>query len=731
MRVRIGFPVIVVVGVTLAMTGSLASARPRVVTLVRGGTIESFAQDGNRIVWADTSQRSCRDLVRLRDLTTGKTTPLAAGAPTLCQVVREAGGFQHRMALAGTRALWAYVTASNLAYHFDLFTSAPGQSARPVVSMAIEGGGEDTTGGYFAPVPLAGDGATLVFVNQSNAEENYGSNAVWQVPGGRVPASCATWSIAADRGSFATARYVPKGFTQTEVTALSPDRRRIAYTSIAGGCYDPGSSQLSVAGLDGGTRPIATGSWSASWAPDSVRLLIRDNDESHAGRVEIVDTTTGAHSIVTAQSSGAAWSPDGSRVWIERRPNTGQAFPDVTVISLGDGVAHPLPSVVLHSWSPDGRHLAYATTTGLYVGDANGQAARRIGETISQVEWTLDSTSLVVSRDSGLFLVAADGGGERRLAGKVSGYGLSPDGGHLWYAYQTADGSPFITRVLNLENESGTTLTNETGYFAPVWSSDSRRLAFFVQDAFDGDTAWGRWMLLDVKSGATTTIAHDASSDLSWSPDSSQLLTYLQSRGLTVVDASTGAAVTLPLPAHSTLDGWLPDSRSLLIERGAVDQNGAVDYTDVVEIGRDGAGLRTILPLPRQATPAFTGIEIRRTSDDSVLHSFPTRTLPISLGLSGGQVALLFPGTIELRNTSGVTKRTFTVDKRVTEISMSGRWIVFRAGTSIEALDTNTGATRTIATAIGAVVGLSVDGRRVAWAEQLAGPDTIRAAELP
>ena len=50
--------------------------------------------------------------------------PLVGGAAQLCGDMASMGGFQHRMALAGTRALWAYAGASNTEYHFDLFTLA-------------------------------------------------------------------------------------------------------------------------------------------------------------------------------------------------------------------------------------------------------------------------------------------------------------------------------------------------------------------------------------------------------------------------------------------------------------------------------------------------------------------------------------------------------------------------------------------------------------------------------
>jgi hypothetical protein len=91
----------------------------------------------------------------------------------------------------------------------------------------------------------------------------------------------------------------------------------------------------------------------------------------------------------------------------------------------------------------------------------------------------------------------------------------------------------------------------------------------------------------------------------------------------------------------------------------------------------------------------------------------------------------LFPPTIELRTLSGEIMQTFAVDPRVSEISMSGRWIVFCAGKSIQALNTSSGSTNTIAKAAGTVVGLSIEGHRVAWAEQLNGPDVIRAFTLP
>jgi hypothetical protein len=63
-------------------------------------------------------------------------------------------------------------------------------------------------------------------------------------------------------------------------------------------------------------------------------------------------------------------------------------------------------------------------------------------------------------------------------------------------------------------------------------------------------------------------------------------------------------------------------------------------------------------------------------------------------------------------------------------ISAGDHAIVFRVGRSIRALDVKTKRVRTIATAAATPIGLSIAGRRVAWAENFAGRARIRAIVL-
>ena len=65
------------------------------------------------------------------------------------------------------------------------------------------------------------------------------------------------------------------------------------------------------------------------------------------------------------------------------------------------------------------------------------------------------------------------------------------------------------------------------------------------------------------------------------------------------------------------------------------------------------------------------------------------------------------------------------------DLSMAGRRIVFRTGRGIWLLDTRTKRTSRLATAAALPVGLSIEGRRVAWAENLRSRARIRAVFLP
>ena len=113
------------------------------------------------------NRRACPRIVQLRDLRTNKTWPLVARKSSLCDEIGYLGGFQHRMALAGTRALWGLVTVSNSSFHVALYTARPGKPAHSLEMVHMQGGLEADY--PFRPVPVAGDGSSLVFAHTGDS----------------------------------------------------------------------------------------------------------------------------------------------------------------------------------------------------------------------------------------------------------------------------------------------------------------------------------------------------------------------------------------------------------------------------------------------------------------------------------------------------------------------------------------------------------------------------------
>ena len=63
-------------------------------------------------------------------------------------------------------------------------------------------------------------------------------------------------------------------------------------------------------------------------------------------------------------------------------------------------------------------------------------------------------------------------------------------------------------------------------------------------------------------------------------------------------------------------------------------------------------------------------------------------------------------------------------------LGASDRYVVFRVRRSVRVLDAATGKARRIATAAGRPIGLSIEGARIAWAENVHGHGRIRALRV-
>jgi WD40-like Beta Propeller Repeat len=206
-------------------SADVGTGGPRPQTLLTvSGSIAGFAQDGDHVVWGN-GDAPCGRIVQLRTLSTGASRFLEALRGPMCEIAQDLGGMRREMALAGTRALWAWVSVSNTAYGFYLFTAAPGDRAERLVDdWEIEGGLVDPDA-FLPSVGMAGDGTTLVYAAHDR---------LYRVVGKRVRPVAGTegaGSFAVAGSRLALARWIDGGCACNGSPAWSADGRRIAFIS--------------------------------------------------------------------------------------------------------------------------------------------------------------------------------------------------------------------------------------------------------------------------------------------------------------------------------------------------------------------------------------------------------------------------------------------------------------------------------------------------------------------
>jgi hypothetical protein len=174
-----------------------------------------------------------------------------------------------------------------------------------------------------------------------------------------------------------------------------------------------------------------------------------------------------------------------------------------------------------------------------------------------------------------------------------------------------------------------------------------------------------------------------------------------------------------------------------------IDQSGAKHRLPgstglAIAVGTTGRTFASVLS-PQQG--AFQ-VEVRKTFSPAVVAQFSLTDKPLAIALSTDQIAVLLEHgsqkRIEIRGLHGKLQRSVTVPSTTTpNISMSGRWVVFSSsgtigdGDRIRLLDAQTGSVGSLGFVRNGAAGLSIDGRRVAWAETTFAASRIRAIALP
>jgi hypothetical protein len=105
------------------------------------------------------------------------------------------------------------------------------------------------------------------------------------------------------------------------------------------------------------------------------------------------------------------------------------------------------------------------------------------------------------------------------------------------------------------------------------------------------------------------------------------------------------------------------------------------------------------------------------------------------VALSGSRVAVLVEsgGTTAIERydaATGAFTGSTPVAAGATDLDMSGTTVVYRLGRQIHALNAATGSDGVLRTSMGTPIGLSIEGRRVAWAVNIGGHGRIVALDV-
>lgn len=293
-------------------------------------------------------------------------------------------------------------------------------------------------------VPFAGGEA--VRVTDDPAEE---SDIRWR-PDGRglvFARSEAVDRVYAYSAADGAARAVTSGAVDQLLEDVSPDGRRVLYTSEPGG-----SDDLFAVPVDGGEAEAVV-----------------------AGPVE---------------ENGGRWSPDGSRI---AHFSSRGGVPTLLVTPVGGGEAVAPTSVPLGGqifWSPDGARIAFvdAGARALHVVPSGGGEADRITETneVWAWGWSPDGSSFLYSAPGAdgrrpLYRIPAEGGEPVLLTPDISSEARtgawSPDGSRIAYATHTGEG--FDLFVMDADGSGHRQLTTATGWDVdPLWSRDGAEIYF-------------------------------------------------------------------------------------------------------------------------------------------------------------------------------------------------------------------------------------------------------------
>lgn len=209
----------------------------------------------------------------------------------------------------------------------------------------------------------------------------------------------------------------------------SPDGTRIAFAQ--GGIF--------VAGLDGTLRRLTVAPQSGfdtepTWSPDGKEIAFRRSRDGGGQDIYAVDADTGSLRRLTMDSGykqRPLWQPYGRLVLFQGEGPEGAVL---FTVDATTGTVERVAAGFSPGWSPDGAAIAFASTSGLEVMAADGDARRVVvpKRSVSEPAWSPDGRRIAfrvlvpfaqycckfgIPTQSDVYVVDADGSDLARLTG--------------------------------------------------------------------------------------------------------------------------------------------------------------------------------------------------------------------------------------------------------------------------------------------------------------------------